>query len=163
MRTWKRKTVILSASIVSITMIDLRRKLPVMYVIKRIMKFKYKNRKNCALFLRINSMKAYLLRKQLFTSISSTLFGCDSGMSQDRFWDIVRVVQPALEKGDTQFWRAIPIKKHVTITLWRLLTDSSFVLLQKYLQSLNQRLFKLLRGLLRNFAFSYAVYSFSQK
>ena len=145
MKTWIRKTVILSASIVSITMIDLRRKLPVMYVIKRIMKFKYKKRKHCALFLRINSMKAYLLRKQVFTfMIPSTLFGCDFGMSQDTFWDIVRVVQPALEKRDTQFWRAIPIKKQVTITLWRLSTGNYFVLLQKYLQSLNQRLFKLL-------------------
>ena len=76
----------MSASIVSITMVDLRRKLQVMYVIKRIMKFEYKNRKNCALFLRINSMKAYLLRKQVFTStIPSMLFGCDFGMSQDTF------------------------------------------------------------------------------
>ena len=56
-------------------MIDLRRKLLVMYVIKRIMKFKYKNGKKCALFLRINSIKTYLQKKQVFAStIRSTLF-----------------------------------------------------------------------------------------
>ena len=38
----------------------------------------------------------------------------------------VRVVQPALEKRDTQFQCAIPIKKRVAIALWRLLTGNSF-------------------------------------
>ena len=66
---------ILSASIMSIAMIDLRRKLLVMYVIKRIMKFKYKNRKMRALFLRMNSIKAYLQGKKVFASmIRSMLF-----------------------------------------------------------------------------------------
>ena len=60
---------------VNFTMIDLRRKLLVMYVIKRIMKFKYKNRKKRSLFLSINSIKTYLQRKQVFASmISLTLF-----------------------------------------------------------------------------------------
>ena len=60
---------------VSFTMIDLRRKLLIMYVIKRIMKFKYKNRKKRALFLSINSIKTYLQRKQVFASmIRSILF-----------------------------------------------------------------------------------------
>ena len=40
-------------------MIDLRRKLLVLYVIKRIMKFKYKNSKKRALFLSVNSIKTY--------------------------------------------------------------------------------------------------------
>ena len=35
----------------------------------------------------------------------------DLRMSQDTFQDIVRVVQPALEKRDTQFWCVIPIEK----------------------------------------------------
>ena len=47
-------------------------------------------------------------------------------MSQDTFRDIVRVVQPALEKRDTQFQRARPIEKRVAIALWRLSTDNSF-------------------------------------
>ena len=47
-------------------------------------------------------------------------------MSQDTFRDIVRVVQPALEKRDTQFRRAIPIEKRVAIALWRLSTGSLF-------------------------------------
>ena len=39
------------------------------------MKFKYKNRKKSALFLRINSIKTYLQRKQVFAfMIRSTLF-----------------------------------------------------------------------------------------
>ena len=69
------KTVILSASIVSIAMIDLRCKLLVMYDINCIMKFKYKNRKKHALFLRISSIKTYLQRMQVFVStIHSTFF-----------------------------------------------------------------------------------------
>ena len=47
-------------------------------------------------------------------------------MSQDTFRDIVRVVQPALEKRDTQFRRAIPIEKRVAIALWRLSTGNLF-------------------------------------
>ena len=50
----------------------------------------------------------------------------DFRMSQDTFRDIVRVVQPALEKRDTQFRRAIPIEKRVAIALWRLSTGNSF-------------------------------------
>ena len=49
-------------------MIDLRRKLLFMYVIKRIMKFKYKNRKKRALFLSIDSIKTYRQRKQVSAS-----------------------------------------------------------------------------------------------
>ena len=60
---------------VSFTMIDLRRNLLFMYVIKRIMKFKYKNSKKRALFLSINSIKTYQQRKQVFASMMrSTLF-----------------------------------------------------------------------------------------
>ena len=71
----KEETVILSVGIVGITMIDLRRKLLVMYVIKPIMKFKYKNRKKHALFVRINSIELYLRRKQVFASmVHSTLY-----------------------------------------------------------------------------------------
>ena len=56
-------------------MIDLRRNLLFMYVIKRIMKFKYKNSKKRALFLSINSIKTYQQRKQVFASMMrSTLF-----------------------------------------------------------------------------------------
>ena len=47
-------------------------------------------------------------------------------MSQDTFQDIVRVVQPALEKRDTQFRRGIPIEKRVAIALWRFSTGNSF-------------------------------------
>ena len=47
-------------------------------------------------------------------------------MSQETFRSIVRVVQPALEKRDTQFWCALPIKKRVVIALWRLPTGNSF-------------------------------------
>ena len=44
-------------------------------VIKRILKFKYKNRKKRALFLSVNSIKTYLQRKQVFAYvIRSTLF-----------------------------------------------------------------------------------------
>ena len=51
----------------------------------------------------------------------------DFRMSQDTFRDIVRVVQPALEKRDTQFRRAIPIEKRVAIALWwRLSTGNLF-------------------------------------
>ena len=141
-------------------MIDLRRKLLFMYVIKRVMKFKYKNRKKRALFLSINSIKTYLQRKQVFASMMrSTLFEInirrrrsvwahqreelwfdsmlndqkfeqhrrsDFRMSQDTFRDIVRVVQAALEKRDTQFRRAIPIEKRVAIALWRLSTGNLF-------------------------------------
>ena len=141
-------------------MIDLRRKLLVMCVIKRTMKFKYKNRKKRALFLRINSIKAYLQRTQVFSSmIRSTIFEMnirrrrsvwayqreelwfdsmlndqnfeqhwrsDFRMSQDTFRDIVRAVQPALEKRDAQFRRAIPIEKRVAVALWRLSTGNSF-------------------------------------
>ena len=71
----KEEKVILSVGIVGITMIDLRRKLLVMYVIKPIMKFKYKNRKKHALFVRINSIELYLQRKQVFASmVHSTLY-----------------------------------------------------------------------------------------
>ena len=52
-------------------------------------------------------------------------------MSQDTFRDLVRVVQPALEKKDTQFRRAIPIKKLVAIALWRLSTCNSFLTVAK--------------------------------
>ena len=56
-------------------MIDLRRKLLVMCVIKQIMKFKYKNRKKHAFFLSIKSINTYLQRKQTFASmIGSILF-----------------------------------------------------------------------------------------
>ena len=50
-------------------MIDLRRNLLFMYVIKRIMKFKYKNSKKRALFLSISSIKTYQQRKQVFASM----------------------------------------------------------------------------------------------
>ena len=55
----------------------------------------------------------------------------DFRMSQDTFQDIVRVVQPALEKRDTQFRRAIPIEKRVEIALWRLSTGNSFCTVTK--------------------------------
>ena len=55
----------------------------------------------------------------------------DFRMSQNTFWDIVRVVQPALEERDTQFWHAIPIKKRVAIALWRLSTGNSFRIVAK--------------------------------
>ena len=38
----------------------------------------------------------------------------------------MRVVQAALEKRDTQFWRAISIEKRVAIALWRLSTGNLF-------------------------------------
>ena len=50
----------------------------------------------------------------------------DFRLSQDTFRDIVRVVQPALEKRDTQFRRGIPIEKRVAIALWRLSIGNSF-------------------------------------
>ena len=50
----------------------------------------------------------------------------DFRMSQDTFWDIVRVVQPVQEKRNTQSWHAIPVKQWVTFGLWRLLTGNSF-------------------------------------
>ena len=124
------------------------------------MKLKYKNRKKCALFLRMNSIKTCLQRKEVFTfMIRSTLFEMsihsrrfvwvyqreelwfdsmlnnqnfkqhwtsDFHMSQDTFWDILRVVQPSLEKKDTQFRHAVPIKKRVAIALWRHSTGNSF-------------------------------------
>ena len=68
----------------------------------------------------------------------------DFRMSQDTFRDIVRVVQPALEKRDTQFRRAIPVEKQLHYGDFRQAT--LFVLLQKHLQSANQRLFKLLES-----------------
>ena len=56
-------------------MIDLRRNLLFMYVIKRIMKFKYKNSKKRALLVNINSIKTYQQRKQVFAfMMRSTLF-----------------------------------------------------------------------------------------
>ena len=56
-------------------MIDLRRNLLFMYVIKRIMKFKYKNSKKRAFFVNINSIKTYQQRKQVFAfMMPSTLF-----------------------------------------------------------------------------------------
>ena len=50
----------------------------------------------------------------------------DSRMSQETFRDIVRVVQPSLEKRDTQFRRAIPIEKRTAMVLWRLSTGNFF-------------------------------------
>ena len=38
----------------------------------------------------------------------------------------MRVVQPALEKRDTEFRLVIPIEKQVTIILWRLSTGNTF-------------------------------------
>ena len=38
----------------------------------------------------------------------------------------MRVVQPALEKRDTEFRLLIPIEKQVAIILWRLSTGNSF-------------------------------------
>ena len=150
-----------------------RRKLLVMYVIKRIMKFKYKNRKNRSLFQIINSIKTYLQKKRSFcfhdtlntfwdehsqkalsvdvskrrTLIDNMLndhnfeqhWRSDFRMSLDTFRDIVRVVQPALGKRDTQFRRAIPIEKRVAIALWRLSTGNSFQRLFKLLESFIQK------------------------
>ena len=67
----KKKTVLLPASIVSITVINLRPKLLFMYVIKQIIKLKFKKRKKRALFLRINSITSYLQREreQSFASV----------------------------------------------------------------------------------------------
>ena len=156
-------------------MIEWRRQLLVMCVVKRIMKFKYENRKKCALFLRINSIKAYLQRTQVLASMIRSAFfemnirrrpsvwayqreelwfdsmlndqnfeqhwRSDFRMSQDTFRDIVRAVQPALEKRDTQFRRAIPIEKRVAIALWRLSTDKSFRTVAKTFAFGKQRLF----------------------
>ena len=67
-------------------------------------------------------------------------------MSQETFRSIVRVVQPALEKRDTQFWCALPIKKRVVIALWRLPTGNSFRTVVKTFAVVNQGLFKLLES-----------------
>ena len=45
------------------------RKLLSFHVDKRMIKFKYKNRKTSTLFLRINNIKSYLQRKQVFASM----------------------------------------------------------------------------------------------
>lgn len=42
---------------------------------------------------------------------------CDFRMIQDTFRNIVRAVQPALKKTDTQFRHAIPIEKRTPIAL----------------------------------------------
>ena len=145
-----------------------RRKLLVMYVIKRIMKFKYKNRKNRALFLITNNIKTYAektsfcfydtlntfwdehsqkvvsvdvskKRTLVDNMLNDHSFEQHSSSIGDTFRDIVRVVQPALGKRGTQFQRAIPIEKRVAITLWRLLTGNSFQRLFKLLESFIQK------------------------
>ena len=68
-KTRKKKTVLLPASIVSITVINLRPKRLFMYLIKQIIKFKFKKRKKRVLFLRINSITSYLQREQSFASV----------------------------------------------------------------------------------------------
>ena len=47
-------------------------------------------------------------------------------MSGESFQKLVRLVSPALIKGDTQFRRAIAVEKRVAIAIWRLSTGNSF-------------------------------------
>ena len=115
------------------------------------MKSKFKESSERALFLRIDSITAYLQREQFFASIMrSTPFEmnicklllvlgyqaedlwidsmlnkqnleqywrCDFHMIQDTFRYIVRAVQRALKKRDSQFRHAIPIEKWIPIAL----------------------------------------------
>ena len=50
----------------------------------------------------------------------------DFRMSGESFQKLVRLVSPALIKGDTQFRRAIAVEKRVAIAIWRLPTGNSF-------------------------------------
>ena len=57
---------------------DLRRRLFFIYVVKRIMRQKYKNRKKRAFSLHIHNTRSYLQKKKVFASfIRSTLYGLD--------------------------------------------------------------------------------------
>ena len=178
-KTRKKKTVLLSASIVSITVINLRPKLLFMYIIKRIMKFKLKKGEKRALFLRINSITAYLQRGQFLASVMrSTPFEmnicklrsvlayqgeelwvdsmlndqnlkqywrCDFRMIQDTFPNIVRAVQPALR--DIFSFGMQSLSKNEFQLHYRDFEQAAlFILLQRHLQPVNQRLFKLLEN-----------------
>ena len=47
-------------------------------------------------------------------------------MTRNTFLKIVKIVQPVIEKRDTQFRRVVTIEKRVAIALWRLSTGNSF-------------------------------------
>ena len=47
-------------------------------------------------------------------------------MTRNTFLEIVRIVQPVMEKRDAQLRRPIPKEKRRAIVLWRLSTGNSF-------------------------------------
>ena len=50
----------------------------------------------------------------------------DFRMSGRKFEKLVNLVRGSLEKRDTHFRKAIPVKKGVTGALWRLTNENSF-------------------------------------
>ena len=50
----------------------------------------------------------------------------DFRMSRRKFEKLVNLIRGSLEKRDTHFRKAIPVKKGVTGALWRLTNENSF-------------------------------------
>ena len=50
----------------------------------------------------------------------------DFRMSGRKFEKLVNLIRGSLEKRDTHFRKAIPVKKGVTVALWRLTNENSF-------------------------------------
>lgn len=153
-------------------MIVLRGNQLIMYVVKRIMKFKSKNRKKRALFMRINNIKAYLLIKQIVASMirstyfhmnirircsalcikekNSGLIACQATKTLDNIGKVISVLH--LSRHYESCWTGIENERcSVSAGVLQLRYGNSrhanlFVRLQKHLQPLSQQLFNLLEN-----------------
>ena len=50
----------------------------------------------------------------------------DFRMSGESFRELVALLAPRISKNDTSFKKSIPVKKHVAVGLWRLVTGNSY-------------------------------------
>ena len=151
-------------------MIVLRRNQLITYVVKRIMKFKSKNRKKRAWFMRINNIKAYLLIKQIAASMirstyfhmnirirrsalcikekNSGLIACQMTKTLDSIGKEISVLH--LSRHYESCWTGIENERYSAGVLQLRYGNSRhanlFVLLQKHLQPVSQQLFNLLEN-----------------
>ena len=65
-------------------------------------------------------------------------------MTRNTFLEIVRIVQPVMEKRDAQLRRPIPKEKHRAIALWRLSLEIHSIQQQRHLLLENQQQYKLI-------------------
>ena len=133
-----------------------RRDLLLIYVVKYMLKKEYGNKEKHEFLNRTYNSKSYLRRKRFLASfigltmseINSeprSIWAYERGelwfnrmlnfdehwkndfwMTRNTFLKIVKIVQPVIEKRDTQFRRVVTIEKRVAIALWRLSTGNSF-------------------------------------